>query len=193
MWLKCHFLPWAAPVRLRWRDHLADAGFALLWQVVAIGCILAVGGLLNPDASASYLIGLGWLLPFLVWNTLIGVVIYAHHTHPDVAWYANPTEARSAMVQVTGVVHAILPQPLRALSSNIMEHNAHHVIPTLPHYHLAEAQRELELSFPSIARMVVHSGQMLAAIRTCKLYDTEHHCWTDYAGRRTAPLRGEPG
>jgi acyl-lipid omega-6 desaturase (Delta-12 desaturase) len=192
MWWKCHFLPWATPVRARWRDHVADAGFALTWQVATIGCILAGGGVLNPQASVPYLIGLGWLLPFLVWNTLIGVVIYAHHTHPAVAWYSNTTEAKSSLVQVTGVVHAVLPQPPRFLSSNIMEHNAHHAIPTLPHYHLAEAQREMELSFPSIARMVVHSRQMLTAIRTCKLYDTQRHCWADYAGHRTGPLHARP-
>ncbi len=193
MWWKSHFLPWAAPVRPRWRDHLADAGIAAAWQVVAIGCILAAGRMLNPEASAFYLIGLGWLLPFVVWNALIGVVIYAHHTHPDVAWYSSPSESRAAMVQVTGVVHAVLPQPLKLLSSNIMEHNAHHVIPTLPHYHLAEAQRELERKFPSIAQMVVLSRQMLAAIRACKLYDTDRHCWIDFAGRQTGPSHGGSG
>jgi omega-6 fatty acid desaturase (delta-12 desaturase) len=68
-----------------------------------------------------------------------------------------------------------------------MEHNAHHASPTLPHYHLADAQRELELRFPAIARTIIHSRQMLAVIRACKLYDTERHCWTDYAGRPTGP------
>ncbi len=74
-----------------------------------------------------------------------------------------------------------------------MEHNAHHVVPTLPHYHLAEAQHEIEQRFPSIARMIVHSCQMLAAIKACKLYDTERHCWVDYAGRRTGPLHVRTG
>jgi acyl-lipid omega-6 desaturase (Delta-12 desaturase) len=192
LWWKSHFLPWAAPVRAQWREHIVDAAFAFIWQMVMVGCILTAGRLLNPAASVLHQVELGWLLPFLVWNTLIGVVIYAHHTHPDVAWYLNPTEARSAMVQVTGVVHAILPQPLRFLSSNIMEHNAHHVVPTLPHYHLAEAQHEIEQRFPSIARMIVHSCQMLAAIKACKLYDTERRCWVDYAGRRTGPLHVVP-
>jgi omega-6 fatty acid desaturase (delta-12 desaturase) len=192
MWWGSHFLPWAAAVRTQWRAHLPDAVFAALWQVVLIIGILGVGKAVDPAASPPFLVFVGWLLPFLVWNALIGVVIYAHHTHPDVAWYPDVAAAKSARVAADAVVHAVLPQPLKLLSSNIMEHNAHHASPMLPHYHLAEAQRELELRFPSIARTIIYSRQMLAVIRACKLYDTERHCWTDYAGRRTGPLHVTP-
>jgi omega-6 fatty acid desaturase (delta-12 desaturase) len=192
MWWQSHFLPLAPSVRAQWRDHLPGAVFALLWQVVLVGLILVVGGAINPGVSTLQLFALGWLLPYLVWNTLMGIVIYAHHTHPDVAWYADGESANAAEVQVTGVVHAVLPQPLRALSSNIMEHNAHHVVPTIPHYHLAEAQRELELRFPSIPQLIIHSRQMLAVIRACKLYDTERHCWVDFAGCQSGPVHTRP-
>ena len=192
MWFKNHLLPWDPRVRANWRDHLPDALFALLWQIAIIGLILVVGAAINPGAATLRLLALGWLLPYLVWNTMMGVVIYAHHTHPDVAWYTDQNAAVSANVQVTGVVHAVLPQPLRMLSSDIMEHNAHHILPTIPHYHLAEAQRELELRFPSIPRLIVLSWQMLAVIRACKLYDTERNCWVDFAGRQSGPIHTRP-
>jgi hypothetical protein len=73
-------------------------------------------------------------------------------------------------------VHATLPQPLKMLSSHIMEHNAHHAMPTLLHYHLAVVQRELSLRFPSIARLTIRSRQMLAVIKARKVYDTDRHC-----------------
>ena len=192
MWWNNHLLPWDRRVRADWREHLPDALFALLWQVALIGLVLSVGGAINPGASTLHLLVLGWLLPFLVWNNLMGIVIYAHHTHPDIAWYAEQKDAVAADVQITGVVHAVLPQPLRMLSSNIMEHNAHHVLPTIPHYHLAEAQHEMELAFPSILRLIVLSRQMLTVIRACKLYDTQRHCWVDFAGRQTGPIHTPP-
>jgi omega-6 fatty acid desaturase (delta-12 desaturase) len=192
MWWKAHLMPWDRRVRANWRAHLPDAAFALLWQFMVIGLLLLVAAAINPDATTLHVLVLGWLLPYLVWNTLMSVAIYCHHTHPDVAWYADQKDATAADVQITGVVHAVLPQPLRMLSSNIMEHNAHHVLPNLPHYHLAEAQLEFERHFPSIPRLIILSRRMLAVIRACKLYDTERHCWVDFAGRPTGPIHRPP-
>ena len=192
MWWKCHFLPFAPALRARWREHLPNAAFATLWQAGLIAVVLGVGGVINPQASTFYLLAIGWLVPYLVWNGLMGWVIYAHHTHPRVAWYSEPNDAGFAEVHVMGVVHAVLPQPLKLLSSNIMEHNAHHAAPTLPHYHLAEAQRQLEASFPSIPRLLMYTREMLAVIGACKLYDTERHCWSDYTGRPSGPLHLPP-
>jgi omega-6 fatty acid desaturase (delta-12 desaturase) len=188
MWWKCHFLPIAPDLREGWQKYAPDAAFALLWQVGLIVLLLTAGAAINPGASVLGLLLLGWLLPYLVWNALIGIVTYAHHTHPDVGWYTVPGETGSAEAQVIGTVHATLPQPLKILSSNIMEHNAHHVVPTLPHYHLADAQRELSLCFPSIVRLTMHSRQMLAVIAACKVYDTEQHCWVNYTGQPTGPI-----
>jgi omega-6 fatty acid desaturase (delta-12 desaturase) len=192
MWWKNHLLPWDPRVRANWRGHMPDAVFAGLWQIAIVGLILLTGAALNPGASAWRLLALGWLLPFLVWNNLMGIVIYAHHTHPDVAWYLEQKDAVAANVQITGVVHAVLPQPLKMLSGDIMEHGAHHVLPTIPHYHLAEAQHELERSFPRIPRLIIRSRQMLAVVRACKLYDTDRNCWVDFSGRQTGPVHPGP-
>jgi acyl-lipid omega-6 desaturase (Delta-12 desaturase) len=188
MWWRCHFLPIASNVRTRWQEHIPDVAFASLWQVVIIILVLAAGTAINPGASLLGLIVLGWLLPYLVWNALIGIVTYAHHTHPNVGWYATTGETGVAEAQIMSTVHATLPQPLKMLSSDIMEHNAHHAVPTLPHYHLAETQRELLLRFPSIVRLTMHSRQMLAIITACKVYDTGRHCWANYAGQPTGPV-----
>jgi acyl-lipid omega-6 desaturase (Delta-12 desaturase) len=188
MWWKTHFLPWDARVRTHWRAHLLDAAFALLWQIALIGLILLVARWMNPSTILPRVLVLGWLLPYLVWNTLMGIVIYAHHTHPDVAWHVAQQDSTSADIPIKGVVHAVLPQPLKMLSSDIMEHNAHHLLPTIPHYHLAEAQRTLELRYPSIPRMIVLSRQMLDTIKACKLYDTERNCWVDFTGRQSGPI-----
>ena len=188
MWWRCHFLPIARGVRTGWHEHIPDAGFALLWQAGFIVLILTAGAAINPGASVPGLLVLGWLLPYLVWNALIGIVTYAHHTHPDVGWYTVMGETGFAEAQIMGTVHATLPQPLKMLSSDIMEHNAHHAVPTLPHYNLAEAQRELSLRFPSIVRLTIRSRQMLAVITSCKVYDTDRHCWANYAGQQTGPV-----
>jgi hypothetical protein len=81
---------------------------------------------------------------------------------------------------------------LRFLPSRFYVANAHHALPTLSHYHLAEAQHELELRFPSIVG-IMYSHEMLAVIRACQLYDSERGCWNDYDRHPTSAMHHASG
>jgi len=62
------------------RDSLVVSVFAALWVSALTLAARATG------QSALLLVGSGFVLPFLVWNALIGFVVYVHHTHAGVSW-----------------------------------------------------------------------------------------------------------
>ena len=127
------------------------------------------------------------VLPFLIWSALASLLIYLHHTHPAVRWFANEEEWSYRKAQVECTVHFVFRKPINWFLHRIMEHTAHHVNPALPCYGLKEAQTALEKE---------HSGQVvvqpwslgcfLNITRRCKLYDFDRKVWIDYEGRPTS-------
>ena len=187
MWGKKLFLPIAPEARREWRKHVFDTGFLLVAYPAFVAGLLWVGTTLAPDRPLWLTAVLGWILPFLVWNWLMGFVIYAHHTHPEVAWFDNREEWTFHRSQVLSTVHAKLPQPLDFLSNNIMEHTAHHVMPAIPLYRLKDAQAKLRRLFPAV-RFVRLSQSYGAIVKACKLFDFKRRRWVDFEGSPTGPV-----
>jgi len=177
MWWKKNFIPIAPEARRRWRHHLFDSAFAVLSQVVVVAGVISLGRGLDPAKSILSTVSLGWLLPFIVWNWLMGVIIYVHHTHPAVPWFNDRKKWRAAQVKTRGTVHVRLPQPLHILSNNIMEHNAHHLDPSIPFYHLATAQAQVRRLVEGIVFLQLGLGSYLDIVRQCKLFDFDRGCW----------------
>ena len=136
--------------------------------------------------SAAWLMGVAFVLPLLVWNALIGFVVYVHHTHTCVDWYDNKQEWSAASPFVSTTVHLTFGSGVGAFLHNIMEHTAHHVDMGVPLYRLKQAQALLEAKLPG--RIVIQPFSWSWYFDTalaCKLYDFERKCWTDFSGRRT--------
>lgn len=187
MWWKRHFLPISAEARRQGRRHAFDTVFLFTAYPLLVGAIVASGAALAPDRPLWLTAVWGWIVPYAVWNWLMGFVIYAHHTHPAVAWIAGRDAWTSYRGHVLGTVHARLPPPLHAVANNIMEHTAHHVMPGIPLYRLRDAQARLRERVPE----VVFSPLMRDYLRTvaaCKLFDYEKRQWQDFDGRPTGPV-----
>lgn len=191
MWLRWEVLP--SPDRAPRnpkaynRDRLLVALFAAAWA----GVLVASGLLLDGSAWAvAGLVLTGFVLPYAVWNWLIGFIILQQHTHPRVAWYSkldapDPTYFK---MQVNATPHLIFPAPFRWVMQNVMEHTAHHADPAVPLYRLPEAQAVLDKAFRTeIVRVRWSVGEFLRTLRVCRLYDYEAHRWVDYDGQ---PLTG---
>ncbi|MGN6529957.1 MAG: fatty acid desaturase [Burkholderiaceae bacterium] len=163
------------------RDGWLACGFAALWIA---GLALAAA----TAQSAAGLVLLGFVVPFVAWNALIGFVVYVHHTHTGVAWYQDKPSWAAAMPFVSTTVHLTFRTPAGALLHHITEHTAHHVDMGIPLYRLKAAQRVLEARLRRHIVVQPFSWRWYAeTARCCKLYDFEAGRWTDFEGRPTTP------
>jgi omega-6 fatty acid desaturase (delta-12 desaturase) len=161
-------------------DCLLVSAFAVAW----------VGGLAFAAArtgqSTAWLLTVGFALPFLVWNGMIGFVVYVHHTHPGVAWYEDKKSWSASQPFVSTTVHLTFRSAMGALLHHIMEHTAHHVDMSVPLYRLRRAQALLESRLAGAIVVQPFSWRWYAdTARRCKLYDFEARRWTDFSGRPT--------
>lgn len=158
-------------------DSLLVTAFGALWLT-----ILSVIGA-HRGLNLFAVIGLGFVLPFVLWNWTMGLVVYLHHTHPDIPWFADKKAWTRARAQVSATIHLRMPKVFNALLHYIMEHPAHHLDATIPLYHLRAAQRELEALFGSCPNIRFSLREYFRVVRTCKLFDYARGAWAPFPGR----------
>ncbi len=190
MWLKWEILPTRARAPKKWLSYQLDRLLVVVFAAAWIGGLAGVS--LWADENPLWNILFGFFLPQFMWNWLIGFIILQQHTHPRVAWYSerdlpNPSYYHS---QVQATPHLFFPGPFRFLMRNVMEHTVHHADPTIPLYHLPDAQRELSKVYKKdMVRVIWTKEGFLKMLKICKLYDYSAHRWTDYDGTPlTEPL-----
>ncbi len=163
------------------KDNLLVSAFLVIWISLLVMAASAT------DQSIVIAITTGCLIPFIVWNGMIGFVVYVHHTHPAIAWYDKKSEWMRAQPFVSTTVHLKFSFYVGTLLHHIMEHTAHHVDMSVPLYNLKAAQNRLEELMPN--RIVVQSFSWrwyFDVARTCKLYDFEKKTWLDFDGNKLA-------
>lgn len=185
IWFKRLFFPSRASMPTQRpvfrRDCLLVAGFGAV--AIALVCWAAVA----TQQSVVLLLALAIVLPFFTWCSLVGFVLYAHHTHVRVGWYDDRTAWGQAQPFVSTTVHLTFPWRIGALLHHIMEHTAHHVDMSIPLYRLDAAQRTLVHMLPE--RIVVQPFSLRwyrDTARRCKLYDLRTQQWTDFHGTPTS-------
>ena len=157
------------------RDTLLVSGFAVFW-LSAISVLAVVTG-----ENVWIALVAAFVVPFCAWNCFMGMVIYVHHTHPDVRWYDDRVAWAAAHSYITATVHVRFPSWFGAALHHIMEHPAHHLNPNIPLYHLRAAQRELEDQAAGI--FIVQQFGLAwyrQCLSICKLYDYEHGRWVGF-------------
>jgi omega-6 fatty acid desaturase (delta-12 desaturase) len=163
-------------------DGLLASTFAVAWIAALVVAARATG------QSPAWLIAVGFALPFLFWNGLIGFMVYVHHTHTGVLWHQDKKSWSAAQPFVSTTVHLTFRSAFGSLLHHIMEHTAHHVDMSIPLYRLKAAQTLLEQRLAGHIVVQPFSWRWYAhTARRCKLYDFDAGCWTDFAGRPSAP------
>jgi omega-6 fatty acid desaturase (delta-12 desaturase) len=173
-----HYMPTRRPIFFR--DCWLVSAFGLAW----IGAMAAAAVATGQSIGLTLLTGV--VVPFLFWNTMIGFVVYAHHTHEKVLWHADKVSWANTAPFVSTTVHLTFPAGIGAMMHHIMEHTAHHVDMTIPLYRLKHAQSKLEEMLPG--RIVVQPFSWkwyFHTAKSCKLYDFGQQRWTDFQGRPT--------
>ncbi len=185
IWWKKMFFPSTGQMPSRrniflW-DNLLVAAFGLAWS----GALVAAAILTEQPVWLMLIMGM--VVPYMFWCSMIGFVVYVHHTHVKVSWHDDRAAWQKAQPFVSTTVHLTFPWRIGALMHHIMEHTAHHVDMSIPLYRLELAQAKLEELLPG--RIVVQRFSWrwyFGTARSCKLYDFARRCWTDYAGRPTS-------
>jgi acyl-lipid omega-6 desaturase (Delta-12 desaturase) len=183
LWWRELFFASSARIPARRREVVADS--LLVGIVAVLWCTLLIDAAIATQQSAIVLILTGFAIPFLVWNWIMGAVIYLHHTNPMLAWYANIDQWEAARDTGCNTVHVKFRGKLGRVLNNIMEHPAHHLDVRIPLYRLEAANRKLEV--PAQVMQTFSLRSILDCISRCKLYDYEAHHWTNFAGHRTGP------
>jgi acyl-lipid omega-6 desaturase (Delta-12 desaturase) len=185
IWWVRMFFPSRATMPTRRRaftwDCLLVSAFAIAWVA---GLAAAAAFTHQPVA---WLLTVGFALPFIVWNGMIGFVVYVHHTHPGIAWYADKASWSASQPFVSTTVHLTFRSAMGSVLHHIMAHTAHHVDMGVPLYRLERAQALLESKLPGAIVVQPFSWRWYAdTARRCKLYDFDARRWTDFDGRPSA-------
>lgn len=167
------------------RDSALVTAFALAW----LGALAAGAAVADTSVPQALLFGL--LLPLLVWQHLMGFVIYVHHTEPDVAWYDDGAAWAASLPYLGATLHLQAPL-LDALLHRILQHPAHHLDMTIPFYRLRAAQQRLQ----ALAPHHVQSRRLTwpyywQVARQCKVYDFRRQQWGPFpeAARKAEVVR----
>jgi acyl-lipid omega-6 desaturase (Delta-12 desaturase) len=151
--------------------------------------LLGYAGRELAHTSSIELIVLGFVIPFLNWNFMMGFTVYQHHTHESIAWVKTRQERDLLGGQEDFTMHVRYPRWYNLMSHNIMVHTAHHVDPRIPLYQLPMAQKTLAKLLGDDLNTVRFSLKgFLKTMASCKLYDYKHHCWLDFDGNLTSRI-----
>ncbi len=198
VWWKRRFFPRRQFVdRMRsryWVDFLLVVAWLVTLSLAVVTARSRLTGASITDFTAvcGPLI-LGVAVPFVVSSMLSSFSEFLHHTHPDVHWFDEAPRSDWTMRQVQTSVHCQFPAFMDRSMHWIMDHTAHHIQPSIPSYHLLEAQKKVESQQAS--EVVTYRWSLRAMreiLRCCKLYDTQAGCWTDYSGTPTSKPRFRP-
>jgi len=128
-------------------------------------------------------------LPFALWNTIMGFVVFVQHTHPSIAWFQKRQEWQRSRAYLTATANVRLPLGIDRVMHCIMEHNAHHVNPRISMFALRRAQREVQVQAPGeVLSYRLNWRTYRDCVRRCKLYDYTNHTWLNWRGEVTARL-----
>jgi omega-6 fatty acid desaturase (delta-12 desaturase) len=176
----------ASRLKYKLDSALVTAGF-----VVWVGAVVWVS--VATSQNVWLLLTLAVLIPFAIWNGIMGFVVFVHHTHPGIAWFQKRHDWQRFRAYLTATAHVRFPLGLDRLLHNIMEHNAHHLNPRIPMFALRRAQRALQERFRTEFQSYrMDWREFRECVNSCKLYDFANHCWLDFSGRVTARVRIEP-
>jgi omega-6 fatty acid desaturase (delta-12 desaturase) len=159
------------------RDGRIVAAFA-----IAASAALAAGGfaLYGSAAGALWLVLKLLVVPWLLFNWVIGWAVYVHHIDDRIRWQPRRDWTRfKGQIEGTTILH--LPRALDFFFHHIFLHVPHHVDMRIPFYGLPRAARAIADAFPQAVReQRFRLRDYLTAVRRCKLYDFERRVWLTY-------------
>lgn len=166
--------------------------WSYVWLGLAyFGSLLLGLALCSSVTGTSFWANLGFVVvvPFLVFHTLLALVLYLQHTHLPIPWFEEGDPRRSSVGQEALTVSLKAPRLLGVMAQDPFSHAAHHVLPAIPCYRIFEAQNKLSSMIGPRSIDVPFLGVLTLRriFRHCKLYDYKNLRWLDFDGKPSAP------
>jgi len=128
------------------------------------------------------------VVPWLIFNYVIGATVHIHHIQPDIPWHADGVWNKFKG-QVEGTTNFRLPKILNVFFHNIFIHIPHHVDARIPFYNLPQAAESIKEHYQLFVRDQKFKWRTyFRATRACKLYDFERDVWLNYRGKISSEL-----
>lgn len=128
------------------------------------------GGLLSVIASL--------VIPFVVFNYIISLVVYLHHTNPDIPFFDERAEWNHTIggLYCSTVIHS--NWVVNILTHHILIHAPHHLDIRIPFYRLKTALISLKENYGSyVHEYKISIFNINHIFKSCKLYDYQNHVW----------------
>lgn len=152
--------------------------FVLLYAVIASALAYHfAGGIFGIVAVV--------IVPFIIFNYFIAMIIYLHHTHPDIPFFDMKKEWSHSVgaLYCSTIVHC--SRFSKIFTHNIMTHIPHHLDTRIPFYHLPRAYQALKEEYGQYFHEYRFSWRKVRSIfRQCKLYDFDNKVWMTYKQAR---------
>ena len=127
------------------------------------------------------------ILPFIVFNYFIALIVYLHHTHPDIPFFDLKRDWSHSIgiLYCSTVIHC--SKFSKSLLHNIMIHIPHHLDIRIPFYNLPRAYQEIKKEYGEYFHEYRFSWQKVSRIfKRCKLYDFDNKRWLTFKEARIA-------
>jgi len=187
LWWNKLVFPSRKHIGARRKEFIVDSVLTTVFAVAYLAFLVAVA---YVTEQPWWLLALfGAVLPFLLWNYIMGTVIFVHHTGPDMVWFDKRSEwMRMRKVDdLTRDIH--FPLRLEKLLHGIMLHRAHHYDPFIPNYRLKDATQRLLAHGVASAKATVAGWKYLRELsRKCALYDYNAKAWLAFPQREALPV-----
>ena len=119
-------------------------------------CFIATLLVITASIATAGLYGFLYLfvLPQIVFQTLLSVFTFFHHTSPDRTLFPNASWTMEKG-QLGGTIHVKYPAIIEWFCHDINWHIPHHVCVGIPHYHLRLAHKGLKNAYPEYVKEVI--------------------------------------
>lgn len=177
---------WPKMVMFKPSDMDAKSVFAIKLDkvIVAVFAVIVAFIYFNYGGGVIGVIA-GLILPFIVFNYVISLVVYLHHTHPSIPFFDERAEWNHTIgaLYCTTVIYS--NWLIDSLLHHIMIHTPHHVDIRIPFYRLKTALVSIKEHYGQYLHEYNMDVSTLKHIfKSCKLYDYHKHVWYDFAAAK---------
>lgn len=173
---------WPKMVRFMPENLQASKIFAIrLGKIIVVAFAITIG-FVYYHHSGIFSVVCALLIPFIVFNYFMSLIVYLHHTHPQIPFFDERTEwnATIGAVFCTTVIHTNWFIE-KFITHNILIHTPHHADMRIPFYRLKTAFKSIKQNYSEyVHEYKMNLGTMLHIFKSCKLYDYKKHIWYNF-------------